>query len=204
MRSINNNPSKHLVWGTLVGPQGPPKFQGKELSKTIWLSFASDLFIKKNIFCWVIWFYWAIVTKNKYICAPLVSPKGPQSFLGGISSVDTRKNKLSNLPWTPNILKYSESPITLLLGRLIISAPPPPPQLRGRDAGGGGWEGLKKMFSLIPFVKYIFAKPLISFIAWRFLESVLCQGQSRYPRTGPVGKNQSEPDPEPPENQSQF
>ena len=29
--------------------------------------------------------------------------------------------------------------------------------------------------------------------------SVLCPGQSRYPRTGPVGKNPSEPDSEPPE-----
>ena len=27
------------------------------------------------------------------------------------------KNKLPNIPWTPNILKDSESPIKLLLGR---------------------------------------------------------------------------------------
>ena len=33
---------------------------------------------------------------------------------------------------------------------------------------------------------------------------VLCPGQSRYPRTGPVGKNLSESDPEPPEYLSQF
>ena len=33
---------------------------------------------------------------------------------------------------------------------------------------------------------------------------VLCLGQSRYQKTGPVGKNSSEPDPELPENLSQF
>ena len=60
-------------------------------------------------------FYWTIVTKNKYICAPLVSPK----------AMAQGKNKLANIPWTPNILKYSESPINLLLGRLIRSGPPP-------------------------------------------------------------------------------
>ena len=35
-------------------------------------------------------------------------------------------------------------------------------------------------------------------------QSVLCPGQSRYLRTGSLGKNHAEPDPEPPENLSQF
>ena len=36
------------------------------------------------------------------------------------------------------------------------------------------------------------------------LVAVLCPGISGYPRTGPVGKNIKEPDPEPPENTCQY
>ena len=60
----------------MVGPQGPPKFQGKELSKTIWLSSASDLFIKKINILLSHMILLGNCDQKKYICVPLVSPKG--------------------------------------------------------------------------------------------------------------------------------
>ena len=53
------------------------------------------------------------------------------------------------------------------------------------------------------FKRNMSVEELSSFATFDTNRPVLCQGQSRYPRTGPVGKNPSEPDPEPPENQSQ-
>ena len=48
MRTPSTYPSKHLVWGSLVGPQGTPKFQWKELYKIFWLSSVSVLFFNKT------------------------------------------------------------------------------------------------------------------------------------------------------------
>ena len=47
-------------------------------------------------------------------------------------------------------------------------------------------------------------KDIPSALSFAVIVTVLCSGQSRYPRTRSVGKNPADPDPEPPENLSQF
>ena len=46
MGSLSTNHSTNLEWGPLIGPQGPPKFQGKNISKIFGIPSACDLFIQ--------------------------------------------------------------------------------------------------------------------------------------------------------------
>ena len=50
MGSLSTNRLKNLELGPLVGPQGLPKIQGKEISKIFGLPSACDLFIKIDMY----------------------------------------------------------------------------------------------------------------------------------------------------------